>query len=101
MSWRASSEWKSNDRESGHKGERGEASNQSKQDAILDHLRSPGVREIAGTYKGVPVKHIVDPITRHCVVLIERGHSTEFVQGLELSNDQMETLLKTGDLLKP
>jgi len=94
-------EWKSNGRVLGHKGERIEASNQAKQDAILDHLHSPGVREVAGTYRGFPAKHIVDPLTRRSVVLVERGDVAEFVDGLELSSDQLQTLLKTGELLNP
>ncbi len=91
------SEWKSNG-DFGGRGQQNDSSNQARQVALLDHLNSPGVREIAGTWGPSRVKHVVDPVTRRCVVLIERGQSFEFKRGLQLSNDQMERLLKTGKL---
>ena len=93
-------EWKSNRVQVDPNGARNDASDQAKQNAILNHLRSPGVKEIAGTYRGYPATHVVDPVNRRCVVLVERGKGIEFTEGLELSADQLESLLKTGDLPK-
>jgi hypothetical protein len=63
--------------------------------AILNHLNSPGVQRISGTYRGMKVTHVVDPTTGLNVILDEAGN---FVGGWKLGAEQLASVLQSGRL---
>jgi hypothetical protein len=62
---------------------------------VNQHINSPGVRVIAGTYRGDPVVHYVDPRTGLNVVADRVGN---YVSGWRLGAEQLESVLATGRL---
>ncbi|QQR89555.1 MAG: VCBS repeat-containing protein [Myxococcales bacterium] len=63
--------------------------------AIHQHVNSPGVKEISGTYHNQPVKHFLDPSSRLNVMTDSAGN---FVSGWKLSPAQQQNILKHGGL---
>ena len=84
-----------------HAGDFGVTGNYSKANAakfsaeINQHINSPGVTKIAGTYRGNPVTHYVDPATGLNVIADPSG---VFVSGWKLSTAQLQNVLKHGGL---
>ena len=63
--------------------------------AILDHINSPSVQRISGTYRGMQVTHVVDPNTGLNVILDGAGN---FIGGWKLSAEQLQSVLNGGRL---
>ncbi len=63
--------------------------------AIHQHINSPGVRVIQGTYHKQPVTHYVDP-ANWLNVIAERGGT--FISGWKLSPGQLSNVLSHGGL---
>ena len=63
--------------------------------AINQHVNSPGVQVIYGTYHRQPVIHFLDPSTRLNVIADRAGH---FISGWRLNTDQIMNVLKHGGL---
>ena len=63
--------------------------------AIKAHVQSPDVQVIEGTYRTDPARIFVDPKTGLTVITKPSG---EFVSGWKLNPQQLEILLKTGNL---
>jgi hypothetical protein len=57
--------------------------------AIHQHINSPGVRQISGTYRGDPVTHHLDPKTGVNVVEDAGGN---FVSGWRLGTEQFSSV---------
>ena len=63
--------------------------------AINQHINSPGVQVIQGTYRGTPVTHYVNPQTGLNVMSNSAG---EFLSGWRLSPQQLQHVTTTGKL---
>ena len=63
--------------------------------AIHQHINSPAVRAIEGTYRGNPVTHYLDPSTGLNVIADPSGR---FVSGWRLGAEQLENVLTSGRL---
>ena len=63
--------------------------------AINQHVNSPSVTVVQGTYRGSPATHYFDPSTGLNVVADQSGN---YVTGLRLGVDQMQNLLRSGAL---
>ncbi|MCP4547096.1 MAG: hypothetical protein GY835_11575 [bacterium] len=63
--------------------------------AIRQHVSSPGVRVIEGSYRGNPVTHFVDPKTGLNVIVNPAGN---YVSGWRLGAEQLEGVLSSGRL---
>jgi RHS repeat-associated protein len=63
--------------------------------AINQHINSPGVQVIQGTYRGTPVTHYVNPQTGLNVMSNSAG---EFLSGWKLSPQQLQHVTTTGKL---
>lgn len=63
--------------------------------AINQHINSPGVRAIQGTYRGSPVTHYVNPSSGLNVIV---GPNNQFISGWQLGADQLMNVLKHGGL---
>jgi hypothetical protein len=63
--------------------------------AVNQHINSPGVRTITGTYRGNPVTHYLDPSSGLNVVADPAGN---YVSGWRLGAEQLEGVLTTGRL---
>lgn len=63
--------------------------------AIHEHINSPSVRSIPGTYHKQPVTHYLDPSTGLNVIVDPAGN---FVSGWRLSPAQLQNVLKHGGL---
>ncbi len=64
--------------------------------AIRDHVASPAVRKIAGSFRGtIPVTHYYDPAT-DLNVMVDVANS--FVGGWRVSPAQRSYLLSSGNL---
>ena len=63
--------------------------------AINQHINSPGVRTIQGTYHKQPVTHFLDPSTGLNVISDPAGN---FISGWRLSPGQLQNVLKHGGL---
>ena len=65
------------------------------ENAVQNHVLSPKVKPISGTYKGQPVTHYLDPKTGLNVIKDSNG---KFVSGWKLGSAQLENVLKHGGL---
>ena len=65
------------------------------QAAILTHVQAPGTQAIAGTYRGNPVTHFLDPNTQLNVIRTQAG---DFLSGWRLSNQQLQHVQANGQL---
>ncbi|MEM6737166.1 MAG: colicin D domain-containing protein [Bacteroidota bacterium] len=63
--------------------------------AINQHINSPGVRAIQGTYRGNPVTHYVNPNTGLNVISNPNG---TFLSGWKLNPAQLQNVLQHGGL---
>lgn len=63
--------------------------------AIHQHVNSPGVRAIQGTYHKQPVTHYLDPSTGLNVMADQAG---TFISGWKLSPGQLQNVLTHGGL---
>jgi RHS repeat-associated protein len=63
--------------------------------ALNQHINSPAVRAISGTYRGNPVTHYVNPGTGLNVIADQAGN---FVSGWRLSGAQLQNVLSRGSL---
>ena len=63
--------------------------------AIHQHINSPGVRAINGSYRGMPVTHYLDPSTGLNVIVDKAGN---FISGWKLSAGQLQNVLTHGGL---
>jgi len=63
--------------------------------ALNQHINSPGVKTIQGTYRGNPVTHHVDPSTGLNVMSDSAGN---FISGWKLNPAQLENVLSRGSL---
>jgi hypothetical protein len=63
--------------------------------AIHQHINSPGVRAIQGTYHKNPVTHYLDPQTGLNVIADPAGN---FISGWKLSPGQLQNVLTHGGL---
>ncbi len=63
--------------------------------AVRQHVSSPGVRVIEGSYRGNPVTHFVDPKTGLNVIVDPAGN---YVSGWRLGAEQLEGVLSSGRL---
>ncbi len=63
--------------------------------AIHQHINSPAVRVIDGTYHKAPVTHYLDPSTGLNVIADRAGH---FISGWKLSPAQLQNVLTHGGL---
>ncbi|MDO8543894.1 MAG: colicin D domain-containing protein [Opitutaceae bacterium] len=63
--------------------------------AINQHINSPGVQVIQGTYRGTPVTHYVNPQTGLNVMSNSAG---DFLSGWKLSPQQLQHVTTTGKL---
>jgi len=64
--------------------------------AIQDHVASPQVQKISGTYRGaVQVTHLLDPVTNLWVAVDALDN---FVAGWRLSQVQVAHLLSSGNI---
>ena len=63
--------------------------------AVNQHINSPGVRSIAGTYRGSPVTHYLDPGTGLNVIV---DPASNYISGWTLGAEQLESVLATGSL---
>ncbi len=63
--------------------------------AINQHINSPSVKAIQGTYRGNPVTHYVDPSTGLNAIA---GPAGNFISGWKLSPQQLNHVLTTGTL---
>ncbi|EHR71161.1 Colicin D [Burkholderiales bacterium JOSHI_001] len=63
--------------------------------AVQAHVEGPHTRTIAGTYRGKPVTHFVDPATGLNVM---RDAAGNFLSGWKLSPQQLQHVLSTGRL---
>jgi hypothetical protein len=63
--------------------------------AINQHINSPVVKIIQGTYHNIPATHYVDPTTGLNVLADSAGN---FISGWKLSAQQLEHVLTTGKL---
>jgi hypothetical protein len=61
--------------------------------AIHQHVNSPGVRTIQGTYHKVPVTHYLDPSRGLDVIADPAGN---FISGWRLSAGQLKNVLSMG-----
>ena len=63
--------------------------------AINQHINSPGIKIINGTYRGQPAVHYLNPTTGLNVISRPNG---QFWSGWKLSPEQLQNVLKHGDL---
>ncbi len=63
--------------------------------AINQHINSPGVKAIQGTYRGKPVIHYINPETGLNVIADQAGN---FVSGWKLGAEQLQNVLTRGSL---
>jgi hypothetical protein len=63
--------------------------------AILQHINSPDVKMVNGTFKGSPVIHYIDPNTGLNVMA---DLSANFMSGWKLNSEQLKNVLKHGGL---
>ncbi len=63
--------------------------------AIHQHINSPGVRAIQGTYHNQPVTHFLDPSSGLNVIADPAGN---FISGWRLSSGQLQNVLTHGGL---
>lgn len=63
--------------------------------AINQHINSPGVQVMQGTYRGNPVTHYVNPQTGLNAMSNSAG---EFLSGWKLSPQQLQHVLTSGKL---
>ena len=64
-------------------------------EAIQNHLNSPGVKEISGSYRGNPVSFHTNPNTGLTVIQNPNG---SFLSGWKLNPQQLQHVLKDGKL---
>ncbi len=64
-------------------------------DAINQHINSPDVQVIQGTYRGNPATFYLNPKTGLNVIVDPKGN---FVSGWKLSPQQMNSVLTSGKL---
>lgn len=64
-------------------------------EALNQHINSPGVQAIQGTYRGNPATHYLDPSTG-VNVITDRGGT--FVSGWQLNPAQLNNVLQHGGL---
>lgn len=63
--------------------------------ALNQHVNSPTVTRISGTYRGDPVTHYLDPTTGLNVIVDPDG---VFVSGWKLGPEQLQNVLSHGGL---
>ena len=63
--------------------------------AINQHINSPGIRTISGTYRGQSVIHYVNPNTGLNVISSPSG---QFISGWKLNPAQLQNVLQHGGL---
>jgi len=63
--------------------------------AVNQHINDPLVEAIEGTYRGAPAMHYFNPATGVNVIADPAGN---FVGGWRLGAEQMENLMRTGEL---
>jgi hypothetical protein len=63
--------------------------------AIHQHVNSPGVRMIQGTYRGQSVTHFLDPSSGLDVIVDPAG---TFISGWRLNTAQLQNVLSHGGL---
>jgi hypothetical protein len=63
--------------------------------AINNHVNSPMVKSIKGTYRGQPVIHFIDPNIGLNTIFTLSG---EFISGWKLKLPQLQNVLKRGSL---
>jgi len=63
--------------------------------ALNQHINSPGVKAIQGTYRGNPVTHHLDPSTGLNVMSDSAGN---FISGWKLNPAQLQNVLTRGSL---
>lgn len=84
-----------------HAGDFGVTGNYSKanaakySEALNQHINSPAVTKISGTYRGDPVTHYLDPATGLNVIVDPSG---VFVSGWKLGPQQLQNVLSHGGL---
>jgi len=64
-------------------------------EALNQHINSPGVTKIPGTYRGDAVTHYLDPATGLNVIVDPSG---AFVSGWKLGPEQLKNVLSHGGL---
>tara|TARA_B110000046_G_scaffold91829_1_gene99860 strand:- start:649 stop:900 length:252 start_codon:yes stop_codon:yes gene_type:complete len=65
------------------------------QNQLQAHVNKENIRIIQGTYRGSPVVHYLDPITKLNVIVDKDGH---FVSGWKLNEAQFENVKSRGVL---
>ncbi len=84
-----------------HAGDFGVTGNYSKanaakhSEALNQHINSPAVTKISGTYRGNPVTHHLDPATGLNVIVDPSG---AFISGWKLGPEQLQNVLSHGGL---
>jgi hypothetical protein len=65
------------------------------QEALEEHIADPASQLIQGTYRGMPVTHIVNPSTGLNVIIDSSGN---FVSGWKLNPTQLQNVINRGSL---
>lgn len=63
--------------------------------AITAHVQKSGVQVVAGTYRGQPVKHYLDPVINLNVII---DTAENFVSGWKLNSAQVQAVITSGNL---
>jgi hypothetical protein len=79
----------------GVEGNNNHANREKFQEAIENHVDSPGTQKIEGTYRGDPVIHYVDPATGRNVMTDRNGN---FLSAWKLSAGQLQNVTERGSL---